>query len=81
MLFNRELFLDLCKRYQIPLNSTTRKCQIMKGGKAVDIDSDEIRQIICNLGVPSSYDIVLNGCSIQEFSKQYSLEYELLPAC
>ncbi len=81
MLFNRELFLDLCSRYQVPLSSTTDKCQITKGLTTVDIGRNEIQQIIPNSDVPVSYEIVLNGRSVYNFSNQYPLEYELLPAC
>lgn len=80
MLFNRELFLDLCKRYQVPFESTTGKCQVLKDGKAVNIDSGVVEQIIHNLSM-SSYDITLNGYSIQNHSNLYSLASELLPAC
>lgn len=81
MEFNRELFIDLCKRYQVPFSSTSGKCQIIRGEGVVNIDLREIQQIICSLGMSSHYDISLNGFSIQDLSVQYSLEREFLPAC
>lgn len=78
-MFDKELFLSLCKKYNVELSPTAKRPMIKLGENIEDIITDEIRSFL--EPERTSFDYFNNKNDANICSDKYYLEEEFAIAC
>lgn len=77
-MFDVKLFLELCEEHNIPLASTSGKCQILRNDIPSDLMDEDVEQILSYYSEHSQQSNVIISSLPNQY---YTLGDELLPAC